>query len=189
MTDTTIRQRLADLDACPPGIHDLTDQGIDLDAPAPGPDQWATWVRAWMWPGHPMRQHAGWCVGRLVAPEAVGVVAGADLSWVDLRHAVLAGADLRGAVLRHVDLTRAALVGADLTEADLTGARLTRAGLHRADLSGAELIDADFRGASLTRANLTRAELIDADFRGASRHPGDLPVPGWNVVEGRLRRA
>jgi hypothetical protein len=60
--------------------------------------------------------------------------AGADLSDVDLREAVLMEADLRGAILTATNLR-----GADLTGADLSGARLWECDLRRAKLIGTRL--------------------------------------------------
>jgi uncharacterized protein YjbI with pentapeptide repeats len=105
-------------------------------------------------------------------------LARADLSGADLRGAYLYGADLSGADLRGADLRGAYLYGADLRGADLRGA----------DLSGADLRGADLRGAYLYGADLSGADLRGADLRGAVRSPGDAPVHGWTLRDGRLVR-
>ncbi|HEX8682140.1 MAG TPA: pentapeptide repeat-containing protein, partial [Ardenticatenaceae bacterium] len=63
--------------------------------------------------------------------------AGRDLSWIDLSHATLRAANLKGAVL----------FGANLRTTDLRGANLSGTDLGGADLDGADMSDADLRGA------------------------------------------
>ncbi len=121
----SIRETLEQHRACAHGVATLATY-VDLDDPAPDEATWAWWIAAWA-SDPDLRHHAAWAVGRLVTPEAVGVVAGADLT--------------------RANLTRADLTGADLYRADLRGANL-----YRADLSGANLTDADLRGAVLTGA-------------------------------------
>ena len=94
--------------------------------------------------------------------DYIGWGVGRLVDWADV--GVVAGADLRG-----VDLRSAKLRSADLRDADLRGA----------DLQDADLRDAD----------LQDADLRDADLDGARRDPSDPAVPGWAVVDGRLRRA
>jgi hypothetical protein len=121
------------------------------------------------------------------------VMPGADLSNLDLREQILAGAQLQGADLRNslldsAVLVRAALDGArlsgsslfsaDASKASLSEARLTgvharrstwrRALLLHADLTGAMLDDADLRGSELIGARLDRASLVRADLRNAA---------------------
>ena len=76
--------------------------------------------------------------------------------------------------------------GADLTGADLTGADLAGAYLARAYLTGANLTGANLTGAYLARADLTGADLSGANLSRVDRSPTDKPIPGWNVVNGRL---
>jgi len=63
-----------------------------------------------------------------------------------------------------LDLREAVLTGADLTRAVLTGADLTGAVLIRADLTGANLTEADLRGANLTGADLTEVHIASTMF-------------------------
>jgi hypothetical protein len=100
------------------------------------------------------------------------VLPGSDLSRLDLREQVLAGAQLQGA-----DLRGALLDSAVLVRAALDGARLGGASLYLADASKATLVEAELAGAQAprsrwTRATLTRADMSasrfdDADFTGA----------------------
>jgi hypothetical protein len=74
----------------------------------------------------------------------------------EMRHADLAGQDLRSTTLRHADLRGAVLIGADLRGATLG----------RADLLGADLRDADVRGTDLTEVlflTRTQAGALRAD--------------------------
>jgi len=91
---------------------------------------------------------------------------------VGLRHADLAGADLRTRDLRDADLRGALLVGADLRDVDLT----------RADLLGADLRGADVGGADLTGALfLTQPQANAARGSAATRLPTRLNRPGhWS---------
>lgn len=93
----------------------------------------------------------------LTALDVGANLAGADLTWIDLRGADLAGADLTEAYMRN----------ANLTGANLAGARMRRTDLTRAVLDRADLVSADLRGASLTDSGLALANLIGADLRGA----------------------
>jgi hypothetical protein len=116
------------------------------------------------------------------------------LAFIDLRNAVLSGADLqrvdlRGAVVRGADLTRADLTRADLTGVDLTGADLTGAGLRLADLTGANLsgvflTGVDLTGAILTGVDLTGADLTAADLTSADLSSADLSkAKYWNQAQ------
>ncbi|MEV4245956.1 pentapeptide repeat-containing protein [Streptosporangium canum] len=79
---------------------------------------------------------------------------------VELAHAGLSRANLRG-----VDLTWADLSGANLSYVNATGACLTMATLDDADLSNANLRGADLYSAQLGDANLTGTDLRDANLR------------------------
>jgi uncharacterized protein YjbI with pentapeptide repeats len=85
----------------------------------------------------------------------------ADLSQMDLRETVFAGAYLRGAVLFRSDLSGADIRGADLFRANLGGARLNAADLRRSSLYGCDLYRAAvdkatrFQGADLNSTCLT----------------------------------
>ncbi|MEU0414477.1 pentapeptide repeat-containing protein [Streptomyces griseorubiginosus] len=121
----------------------------------------------------------------------------AVMEGADLRHALLAGVDMRsafaseaniiGATFLRVSLTNAQLDGADLSravlvETNLTGADLSSANLHETVLGSAPdapirtepsilihavLWDADLTGASLEGTNLSGAILVDANLKGA----------------------
>ena len=118
--------------------------------------------------------------------------------FVQVRYPYLNEADLRGANLIEANLNMANLVGADLGRANLTranlrganltGADLGRANLGRANLVGANLGRANLGRADLGEANLTGADLTRADLYGANRYSNDPEIPGWEVVNGRLRK-
>ena len=119
-----------------------------------------------------VRLRRAWVGGMLTIGSAAHV--GANLYGADL-----SGADLCGANLYGADLSGAYLCGADLSGADLSGAYLRGAYLSGAYLCGAYLYGADLCGANLS----------GADLSGAWRFETDPEVPGWKLVEGRLRRA
>ena len=98
---------------------------------------------------------------------------GALLSKSSLARANLTGANLRGARLyasnfHLATLERADLRGAYLKNAVLTKACLREANLKHANLSGANLEHADLKDADLERCCLTRATLVETDFEGAN---------------------
>ena len=101
---------------------------------------------------------------------------------------VMPGANLRGAYLRLVDLPRANLIGANLGGANLMFSRLAHASLRGADLSKANLTRSDLRFADLRGADLSEANLDYVYLDDAIRGSSDPPIPGWRVVDGRLRR-
>jgi hypothetical protein len=103
------------------------------------------------------------CFEKLRGEDGVINLKCADLSFADLRNAVLDGANLREADLRGTKLTRADLQGAYLRDADLRNA-----GLDRADLSRAYLVHSDLQGADLQYTNLSMADLRGTDLRGAN---------------------
>ena len=133
---------------------------------------------------------------------------------VDLRGAVMIGADLSGAQLTEARMIRAVLSDATLSGAWMNGVDLDFACLSGADMRGiclmcsrlveASITEADLRCADLSRTNMTntwavradlrgadlkRAKLEGADFTGAKRNHDDPPIPGWVVNEkGRLER-
>jgi uncharacterized protein YjbI with pentapeptide repeats len=116
--------------------------------------------------------------------EEIGLVRGASLNRLRLRHvqayrAFLAKAhfwqtDLRNAYLSEADLREANLRQADLQYAVLDHAQLTRAILREADLRNANLDRADLRGANLSFAVLSDATLLDAVLDGANVYKSDL---------------
>jgi uncharacterized protein YjbI with pentapeptide repeats len=82
------------------------------------------------------------------------------LEWgiLQLRNAILPGADLIGANL----------YGADLYEANLYKAKLCNANLRVANLYRANLSDANLHGANLSNANLYEANLSGANLHEAN---------------------
>ena len=90
----------------------------------------------------------------------------------------LSGVDVRGADLRYITLTEAALAGAILEKVNLSDAWLDGIDLGGTYLSGADLRGANLRGASLVNAHLQRkdelglrgADLTGADLSGANLH-------------------
>lgn len=94
------------------------------------------------------------------------VLAGADLSGLDLAGADFAGADLSGVNLAEATLTGANLAGARLVEANLTAADLTGASLVAADLSRVDLSRAYLSGADLSHGDLTAARVAAVEWRG-----------------------
>jgi uncharacterized protein YjbI with pentapeptide repeats len=95
------------------------------------------------------------------------VLGRSGVEGLDLRRAVLWGADLEGAQLVGVNVSQARLAGASLAGASLARGRLRETVLSDADLVGADLTAAVLRGAILTGADLSGAKLRGADFQGA----------------------
>ena len=77
-----------------------------------------------------------------------GALINHDLSWRDLREAILDRCDLSGCNLEGAQLNEAKLFGADLTDCNLESADLRWADLRKADLSGAKLKAARMTGAA-----------------------------------------
>jgi uncharacterized protein YjbI with pentapeptide repeats len=92
----------------------------------------------------------------------------ANLSEADLRRAMLRGANLDRADLRQAELNEADLHLAFLRQADLTEAYLYQANLWATDLTGANLTSANLTSANLTSANLTNANLTSADLTNSN---------------------
>lgn len=96
----------------------------------------------------------------------------ADLSKVNLSNADLSYIDLRGAMLREANLSGVNLQNSDLRKADfwganLSGGNLSNSDLRRANLAWAEMNKVDMHESNLNSANLTSAQLIESDLRGA----------------------
>ena len=92
---------------------------------------------------------------------------------VDLRRALLRGANLQEATFRDACLHRAVLAGAHLQDAMLLGTRPENADLQNADLTGAKVDNAnlescDCRGAKLGHVDLSATRLTGARFEGAT---------------------
>ena len=90
-----------------------------------------------------------------------------NLSWVDLRGAILDHARLSNTQFQHTNLARAQLEGAQLENADLEDVDLREANLQHARLTDANLRMAHLQGADLRGADLCRADLRGANLRGA----------------------
>lgn len=101
-------------------------------------------------------------------------LSGADLRDTSMSSTVLNGARLSGAQLCRVRAHRAWFHRAQLTKSDLTGADLEGADLTAADLTGADLTEANLSNADLTGADLTGADLTGADLAGAILSEADL---------------
>lgn len=100
----------------------------------------------------------------------------ADLSLVNLSHAILYGANFSEADLSYSDLSEASLAyanfnGATLIEAEMSGADLMHskfisADLRKASLSAADLFGADLSYADLSEVNLSGASVLRANLTG-----------------------
>jgi hypothetical protein len=108
------------------------------------------------------------------------VLPGADLSGTDMTEASLRGANLNAAQMHHSDLQGADLTGTDMRSADLRGSSLVGASLEKARLDRADL-----RGANLTEANLRDASLEGAVYDDETVWPEEPPpaVRGAQHVE------
>jgi uncharacterized protein YjbI with pentapeptide repeats len=126
-----------------------------------------------------------------LVPDGAGVDAlpNADLMFLDLTMAHLAGSNLRNA-----SLLRSTLTNADFSGADLTNARLTLTDLTGADLTGTDLTGADVVNAGLDRIKgFTEQQLAST----ASYQAGDLTqislegldMSGWDLSRQVLFRA
>ena len=82
--------------------------------------------------------------------------------------------DLRGAMLDGAQLSGVNLCEADLRGAFLRGAMLDNAYFIRTNLSGADLRSTDLRHASFRESDLTNADLREADLLGADLTDADV---------------
>jgi uncharacterized protein YjbI with pentapeptide repeats len=122
---------------------------------------------------------------------------GLDLHQVDLRKAMLTGADFRrmilsGAHLEGARLARARLEDAELEGAHLQGAFLYGAQLQRASLDGAQLEGAVLDAAQLQRATLDGAQLQDAYLSEAQMQGASLDsvqMQGADLSQAQLQGA
>ena len=135
-------------------------------------------------------------------PGSVVVLAGQDLSFLDLSGldfkaarltaANLYGADLSGANLRHTDLSRALMDRAIIVGTDFSGANLTRAVMrlpHSSTSPTFNRADAPrFTGADLSYARLV-ARLDGADFRAADMTKAKLHPYGDQTQNTAARRS
>jgi uncharacterized protein YjbI with pentapeptide repeats len=107
------------------------------------------------------------------------ILAGANLSSLDLRGADLSGTNFRETNFYRANLGGANLGGANLSEANFSEAKLIRSNLfksnlYRANLSGANLTGSNLNGANFSEANLLRANLTEADFNWAILNKANL---------------
>lgn len=119
--------------------------------------------------------------------ETLDRVLDAHQQWLDSngkrgRRAMLAGADMSNMDLNSVCLERADLSGVDLTDSDLSEAILGKAKLSRAKLGSADLSNASLRETDLTWADMKGVRLISADLTGAC-------LPDVDLTDARLRNA
>ncbi|MDC0471374.1 pentapeptide repeat-containing protein, partial [Candidatus Pseudothioglobus singularis] len=94
---------------------------------------------------------------------------GSDLKGVDLRYAILIGANLsntnlNGAILHHSNLSGANLDGTILTNANLAGANLSNTNLNGAILHHTNLVEANLDGVDLSHKDLTGTNLDGVDL-------------------------
>jgi uncharacterized protein YjbI with pentapeptide repeats len=120
-----------------------------------------------------------WNASRLIYPEMVPDLGGANLSGLDLMEVDLSGGNLNGADFSGAKLQRANISAADLRDANLNGIDLRHALLISAKLNGSMLKTADLRGAQFNDArlgntDLTGANIASANFMGADLHNADL---------------
>lgn len=126
-----------------------------------GVDTWNAWIRQGV--KSPQRVYAD-----LSEMEISGMhLAGAWLSYGDLRAVRGAYVKLQGASLAGCRFKGADLSWADLGGANLGGADLTDTVLFGTQFGGANLSRARFCGASMLECNLGGANLTGADFRSA----------------------
>ncbi len=105
---------------------------------------------------------------------------------LDLRHAILSGANLENAVLGGVRLTGAIMGAANLRDAYLGGAKMEGVFLDRANLEGTILRGAQLARASLRRARARFADLGDATLDDAIMRHADLREA--QLIAARMRR-
>jgi uncharacterized protein YjbI with pentapeptide repeats len=108
-----------------------------------------------------------------------GSFKGDILKDVDLRYAVLIGADLSntnlsGANLRNTNLSEANLSGVDLSNQDLTGVNLTHSNLSGVNLDGVILVNKDLTGVNLNGVDLRNKILIGVNLSGVDLRNKDL---------------
>jgi hypothetical protein len=125
-----------------------------------------------------------WNEWRRHNPGTRPVLAGEDLSEMDLTGVNLGEADLTDAELFQTDLSDANLKMAMMRNADFSGADLSGVALYKADLSGACLIEANLTGAAVQSANLRGADLRGTTLHGVDFEDADLTE--CNLVEADL---
>lgn len=121
--------------------------------------------------------------------NTITILAGADLSHVDLRGADLSGANLRGCNLKCANLCKAIFRETDLCDSDLSGAQLQEAemflthmescdlhgaNLHKVHMERVRLNSANLAGADITHANIWVSHLENADLQNAQFQHSDI---------------
>ncbi|EAM6080237.1 TPA: type III secretion system effector PipB2 [Salmonella enterica] len=96
------------------------------------------------------------------------VLPGANLTAENLCDADLSGANLSGALLGNSNLTNACLEDTIMCGAILDHANLTGANLQHASLLGCSMVECNCSGANMNHANVSGANLILADMSGAT---------------------
>ncbi len=109
-----------------------------------------------------------WNTWRLMNPELMPDLSGAELGGADLVLANLTGANLAGA-----NLVLANLRGADMRDADLDGANLIGARLLGVDLTGASLCGVDLS----TAEDLTEEQIEETLGDENTQLPEEIPRP------------
>jgi uncharacterized protein YjbI with pentapeptide repeats len=111
---------------------------------------------------------------------------------VDLRKALLRGANLERASLARAHLEAIDLIEANLRKANLIETCLSGANLMKANLNSAQLLGSDLSGAHLEGADLTDANLKNAKLRKAHLHQtlfGKEQLTGARLDRADLRGA
>jgi len=121
------------------------------------------------------------------------ILLGADLSNADLRNANLDGVDLRqvnldGAILSFADFTNSKLDGIDLSNFDLTGTVFNgvdfrKINLSNINLSGAILKNVNFSNLDLTGTDLSFSDLIGSNLDGVELNNKDLTGASLNELD------
>ena len=115
-------------------------------------------------------EHRRWLRGEQGAKQAYlksEDLYGCDLSYVDLRKAIILNCNLSNSCLFGADLRGADLRGSKLLYTDLSCANLSNADLCGADLRNSDLTFTILDGADLGGADLTETCLITAQLEGA----------------------
>ncbi len=106
-----------------------------------------------------------WNKWRHSNPSAVIDLQNANLAGLNLSHAILAGANLKGANLKGCNLAYANLCAADLRKANFSNCYLYLTVLSGADLRGANLTNSYLGYADLDRAKFDQFDISIEDLR------------------------
>ena len=128
-----------------------------------------------------------WQKWRKEHPEQSVDLVQAELSHIDLRGVNLSYANLKMAILYEADLSGANFCKADLSEADLRSTYLQEANFLGANLSNAKLNSADLINAYIDECELVSANLEKANLSGALLEGANLSKA--NFTEANLTRA